>query len=260
MGRLSAVMASALLLASLGRALATGDDGVALDYDVRFGPLRLLTMSFATEATGERYRASLVLETQGLIGRLFPWRAESETQGRRDGDLLRPERHRAEGTYRAIRRSVEIDYAPDGSVRSRIVPPPEQDGRDAVPDALQQATIDPITASLQAVAAACRGTLAVFDGRRRYDMHLAELPSGEVPSRQGVYHGPARRCRATIEPHAGFWRSAPHESETPARLEFWIASPAPGLPPAPVYLELSGARGTLAVVLRRARALRAPPA
>jgi hypothetical protein len=58
-----------------------------------------------------------------------------------------------------------------------------------------------------------------------------------------------------IEPRGGFWRSEPHESETPARLEYWIAPPAPGLPPAPVYLELTGARGTLSVVLRQTRPL-----
>ena len=250
----------AVLLSATGRAAAADTVALALDYDVRFGPLRLLTMSLATQATGDRYSARMVLETQGLIGRLFPWRAESETRGRREGGLLRPEHHRADGTYRATRRVVEIDYAPDGSVRSRVEPPPEHDSRTAVPDALQQATIDPITASLRAVAAGCRGTLPVFDGRRRYDMHLTELGAGEVPSRRGVYRGPARHCRATIEPHAGFWRSAPQESETPARLDFWIASPAPELPPAPVYLELAGARGTLAVVLRQARALDGPPA
>jgi hypothetical protein len=89
-------------------------------------------------------------------------------------------------------------------------------------------------------------------------MQLSELPAGDVPSRRGIYRGPARRCRALIEPHAGFWHSAPHESEAPVRLEFWIASPAAGLPAAPVYLELTGARGTLAVVLRQARSLDAP--
>jgi hypothetical protein len=253
-------MVAALLLSWLGHAAAAQDFAMALDYDVRFGPLRLLTMGLTTQATGDRYSARMVVETQGLIARLFPWRAESETHGRREGDLLRPERHRADGTYRDTRRSVEIDYAPEGSVRSRVSPPPEQDGRAAVPDALQQATIDPITASLRAVAAGCRGRLPVFDGRRRYDMQLSELPAGEVPSRRGIYRGPARRCRALIEPHAGFWRSAPHESEAPVRLEFWIASPAAGLPAAPVYLELTGARGTLAVVLRQARSLDAPPA
>ncbi len=252
-----AIPVLALLLAA--RAAAAEDVGMALDYDVRFGPLRLLSMAMTTHAAGERYDARMVLQTQGWIARLFPWRSESASRGRRDGDRLIVEHHRANGTYRQTRRSVEIDYGDDGTVRSRVAPPPEQDSRDAVPEALQQGTIDPITASLTAIVGGCRGRLPVFDGRRRYDLMLEELPAAAVPSRRGVYAGTARRCRALIEPHAGFWRSEPHESETPARLEFWIASPKPSLPPAPVYLELTGARGTLSVVLREVRALDAVP-
>lgn len=245
----------ALLLAFAVRAAAAEDVAMALDYDVRFGPLRLLAMAMTTHAVGDRYDVRMVLETQGWVARLFPWRSESESRGRRDGERLVVERHRAEGTYRGTHRVVEIDYGADGAVRSRVSPPPEQDSRDAVPEALQQGTIDPITASLTAVAGGCRGRLPVFDGRRRYDLVLEALPDGDVPSRRGVYAGPARRCRALIEPRGGFWRSEPHESETPARLEYWIAPPAPGLPPAPVYLELTGARGTLSVVLRQVRPL-----
>ena len=255
------VRAAAVLLVLTGpaRGVAAEPSRLVLDYDVRYGPLRLVSMVLTSDSAGDRYRVRTVLQTEGAIGKLFPWHAESESTGRRDGARLVVERHRADGTFRSTRRTVEIDYGADGSVRSRVSPPPERDSRDAVPDALQQGTIDPITASMTAVGAGCSGRLPVFDGRRRYDLVLQELAPGDVPSRRGVYAGPARRCRAVIESRGGFWRSKAEESETPTHVDYWIAPPRPGLPPAPVYMELAGGRGTLAIVLREARALDAAP-
>ena len=130
-------------------------------------------------------------------------------------------------------------------MRAVVTPAPEKE-RDVVPDALQQATVDPLTASLLTVGTECRGLVPVFDGRRRYDLRLEELPPATVPwSRGALYAGSARRCRAIVEARAGFWRDDPRDSETPTTLDYWIASPGERLPPVPVYLELSGARGTL---------------
>jgi hypothetical protein len=96
--------------------------------------------------------------------------------------------------------------------------------------------------------------VAVFDGRRRYDLRLEELPSAAVPrSRGALYAGEARRCRATVEARAGSWRDDPRDHDSPTTLEFWIASPAERVPPVPVYLELRGARGTLGIILTKAR-------
>jgi hypothetical protein len=242
-------------LALAGSAIAQ-DFAVELRYDVRYGPFRVLSMDLTSEITGDRYRAMSTLRTTGVIGRLFPWRSQSESRGRRDGLTLRPTWHWAEGTYRGEHRTIEIDYGPDGGVRARVIPLPEQDGRDVVPEALQQATVDPLTASMLAARTECRGTLPVFDGRRRYDLRLEERASSTVPASRGaVYTGAAKRCRATVEARAGFWRDDPRESEKPTTLDFWIASPGERVPPVPVYLELSGARGTLGAVLVAAHAL-----
>jgi hypothetical protein len=245
-----------LLLTLTGPPVASAQDfAVALDYDACFGPLRLLSMALTSEVVGDRYHARSVMQTEGLIAFFFPWRAESESSGLRAGTVLRPRLHRADGTYRSERRTVRIEYAPDGAVQARVAPPPEDDWRDGVPQALQDATIDPLTASLLAVGEACRGRLPVFDGRRRYDLRLEELPHDLVPARGGIYAGPARRCRAFVEAQAGFWRSDPRDSEEPTYLDLWIASPRADVPTVPVYLELTGARGTIAVILTRARPL-----
>jgi len=246
--RSRAPLAGALLLLLAGAARPS--QAFTLHYDVRFGPLRLLSMRTTVDLAADSYRTTTVVRTEGLIGVLFPWTSESVTEGLRDP--LRPRRHASDGRFRGQRRVVEIAYGDDGAVQARIEPPSEQDWRDAVPPDAQRFTVDPLTASLATIEQGCQGRVPVFDGRRRYDLRLEDGGIAELgASPHGVYAGPTRRCRAVIEPFGGFWRSDGRESETPAALEFWIASPRPELVPMPVYLELSGARGTLRIHLSR---------
>ena len=240
-----------LMLAVLvpGWALAA-DPSITLRYDVRYGPLRLMSMRVTTEVDATRYRSSTFMQTEGIIGTFFPWTSESEVVGVRDGTRLKPERHRTNGRYRNEERLVEIDYGPDGRVRSRVEPPPEDDWRTVVPQSLQDDTVDPLTASLHAAGGDCAGRLAVFDGRRRYDLKLTSLAPVELPpAPPRLYTGPTRRCRAQVEALAGFWRSDPRDSEEPTYLDYWLAVAREGLPPVPVYIELAGARGTLRIDL-----------
>jgi Protein of unknown function (DUF3108) len=239
----------AVVVGLASRAIAADHAAVTLRYEVHYGPLRLLSVHVSTAVDGTQYRSRSVMQTEGIVGAIYPWSSESEVLGVRTGGRLQPHRHRAVGRYRNQERLVEIDYAGE-RVRSRIEPAPEADDRTAVPEALQQATVDPLTASLHAAATGCEGTIPVFDGRRRYDLRLVALAPVELaatPAR--VYAGPARRCRAQVEAKAGFWQSDPRDSEVPTYLDYWLAVPRPGLPPIPVYLELRGARGTLRIDL-----------
>jgi hypothetical protein len=240
--------------AALLVALIAGDAGASppmrLQYDVRYGPLRLVALRTTVLLDGERYRASSEMETVGIVASVFPWRSEAVSEGSRLQSSLVPQRHRSEGIYRGERRLVELDYGDGGMVQSRVEPPPEKDWREGVPLELQQTTIDPLTAGLAVMASDCRGRLPVFDGRRRYDLELTDLGQAEVESSSyHLYSGGARRCRAEVKALGGFWRDDPRHSEKPTTLDYWIAAPRGDLPPLPVYLELSGQRGTLSIHL-----------
>lgn len=244
-----------LLLALLllpAPALATG---VSLEYEVRYGLLQVLAMQTTARFDAGRYEATSQVRTVGLAGVLFPWSQRASTDGVRDGDDLRPARHRSLGAYRGSERSVALDYETGGGVRAAVVPSPEQDFREAVPEADRAATIDPITATLTALQSGCRGTLRIFDGRRRYDLTLTDLGEGALPEATPAYDGPARHCRAGVTPRAGFWRVTETHDERPAQLDVWIASPRPELQPVPVYMQLSGPRGALDFQLAAATAL-----
>jgi len=247
------------LLIALWLACATpaqAELGVALDYEVRFGPLQILAIRNTTRLHDDHYEATSEMRTVGMVAWLFPWTAEATTSGRGSGAALTPDRHRAHGAIRGTARSVAIEYGRDGLVTAEVTPPADLDERDPVPAALQQSTIDPLTAGLAAVTSGCAGTLRVFDGRRRYDMVLADQGEAEVPpSSHALYQGLARRCRATITPVAGFWRRSAQEDYRPSLLDSWIAAPRPGLLPVPVYLELTAPRGTVGIYLSAASAL-----
>jgi hypothetical protein len=220
-----------------------------LDYELRFGPVRLVEMRATVDLDGTQYGATTELRTVGIAGVLFPWTARSWSVGTQSPSGLAPGQHRSEGTFRGHRRVVALDY--DGAaVRSHIEPPPEVDWRHTVPQRLQNGTVDPLTASLSIAGRDCTGIVAVFDGRRRYNLHLADLGTQVITAAsQQMFAGPARRCRAVVEALAGFWHSDPRHSETPTTLDFWLGAPLTGLPAVPVYLELSGSRGTLKVHL-----------
>lgn len=245
-----------LLVAMLIARAAAAAPGAVLDYEVRYGPLQVLALRTTARFDGDRYQATTAARTVGVVAMLFPWNAASDSRGMRDDRSMRPLRFRTAGEYRGTHRLAEIDYQGDAGPHVHVDPPAEDDDRDPVPAALQQATIDPLTASLAAVSSGCRGTLRVFDGRRRYDLVLSDL--GETttpPSRHTRYAGRARHCRALIQPLAGFWRSEPRHDERPTQVDYWIASPRPDLIAVPVYLELSAPRGTLAVHLSAAAPL-----
>jgi hypothetical protein len=105
------------------------------------------------------------------------------------------------------------------------------------------------------VQSGCRGTLRIFDGRRRYDLSLADQGESDLPAATPVYQGRAQHCQARVTPRTGFWRASEKHDERPAQLDVWIAAPKPDVMPVPVYMQLSGARGTLGFRLSAASAL-----
>lgn len=255
------VLGRMLLVLLVARAAAAAESGAVLEYAVRYGPLQVLAMQTTTRFEGDRYQASTDVRTVGLVAALFPWHATSDSRGvRSDGDM-RPSHFQTSGEYRGTQRLAQLDYDGGGGVRAHIDPPAELDDRDAVPPALQQDTVDPLTAGLTAVLSGCSGRLRVFDGRRRYDLTLTDLGEVDTPtSRHTLYSGRSRHCRATIQPLAGFWRSEPRHDERPTQVDAWIAVPRPGVVAVPVYLELAAPRGTLAIHLAAAAPLGVTPA
>jgi len=99
-----------------------------------------------------------------------------------------------------------------GTVKEFRVDPPTVTGPDRVPvtEAHRRGIADPMTASLMRVPGngdllappACQRTLAVFDGRMRYDLQLSFKRLDRVRSDKG-YQGTAVVCAVRFAPIAG---------------------------------------------------------
>lgn len=231
-------------------------------YRVFVGGVTALDVDATLEVTGDRYRIAVSAVTGGTIGRLFTWKTESQSDGHRQGDDLRPASHRQSSQFRGEPRNVTLTYGPQGDVSATVTPPPETDDREPVPPALQRGTLDPLSAVLDLLIAVgaserCDRSLPVFDGRRRYDMMFTEVGRRIVdPSRYSVFSGVAQQCRVSYRPVAGYGKSGPTgrfwQRSNPADrppVDLWLAPLAAGYPPLPVRLETDSDFGSVVVHL-----------
>jgi hypothetical protein len=101
----------------------------------------------------------------------------------------------------------------NGSVKDVSIspqPPPHPD-RIPVPDAHRRGVVDPMTAALIRVsgrgdpvsAEACQRTIAIFDGRMRYDLKLSFKRFESVRAHRG-YQGPVVVCAVQFLPMSGY--------------------------------------------------------
>jgi uncharacterized protein DUF3108 len=247
----------ALLLALGGARSASAASALALHYDAYYLAFHVLSIETSTVVEPSTYRMDVAMQTDGLLGALFPWHAHSAAFGRVEGLTLLPSGYRVRSEMRDRQQRVELSYDA-GKVRSEIEGSLIDGQRDDVPETLQSDTVDPVSASV-AVAheisqtGSCAGTRHIFDGIRRYDLRYEDLGASELEeSSRDPYHGVARRCRATVEPIAGFLKSGEGAGESPTLLEAWLASPLAGADPVPVRLELSGPRGMIHIHLTSA--------
>jgi hypothetical protein len=136
---------------------------------------------------------------------------------------------------------------------------------DALPKALPAGIMDPVSASVAALAdsardGSCERRVPVFDGKRRYDLMVHD-GGGEATlarSHLSAYTGPALSCRIAVEPISGFskkrryvhWEDAGSGNNNPT---VWAAQLAPDLPLVPVRflasLDIGGNVSTMVVHL-----------
>ncbi|MFN3656070.1 MAG: DUF3108 domain-containing protein [Pseudolabrys sp.] len=121
-----------------------------------------------------------------------------------------------------------------GNVKESKVEPPQdnEDERVAITEAHKQGVLDPMTASLMRTPGngdplkpeACQRSLAVFDGRLRYDLQLAYKRMETVKADKG-YAGPAVVCAVYFTPVSGHIpsRSAIKYLTKLRDMEVWLA-------------------------------------
>jgi len=234
---------------------AAQPDPIFLRFEIFGGPrLHFLTVNIAVDHTDETYSIRAEAETRSVADLFLDLRSRLEARGRVAAGALLPEAMRAETHRRGADFFTRIDYAADGSVTAEASPPPTRPATPVTP-AQMRATIDQMTAYLAlARALASRGSctlvLAVFDGRRRYDLHFTDAPAEALPG----FAGATQLCHMSRRRIAGF-PSERAGSEVTDLGKLWFARLLPGDLMIPVRVEFESEFGAFIAKLAELRAV-----
>jgi Protein of unknown function (DUF3108) len=160
------------------------------------------------EVTADRYAITTDAESRGLAAVLVPLASHSEVHGRLNAGLVQPQAYRGEVHRTGVDTRSRVDYAPDGTVTGYSTPPAVT-ARPVTP-ALMRGTVDQLTALFMmerqlAARGSCAGNVAVFDGRRRYDLHFTDAAPEPMPaSARQAAPAMAQVCHMRREAIAGF--------------------------------------------------------
>ncbi len=224
-----------------------------LDYEILLAGFEVGNVEVLAELSSDAYNIVVDTRNTGILRLLAGFTSRARSHGRYDPAGVRPQWHQADNVWVGERRFVRNSYREDGGVDAEVSPPAARDDRKEVPASQVVGTVDPLSASLMASlraggAEACRGRIAVFDGRRRYNLAFEHAGKDQVSG--PAYKGPGIRCRVALERIAGFssdpWLPRAQSSD---RGDIWFAKVRDELPPVPVRLKTDLGIGTVEVNL-----------
>jgi hypothetical protein len=255
--RRSGARSKALLLLALAThsalAGAAEPDRIVLRFEVFGGPgLHFMTLTATVDQSSDSYSIAAVAETRGLADLFLDLHSKLEVRGRIAAGTLLPQAMRAATHRRGLDLYTRIDYGADGTVTAEATPPSAQSIVPATP-AQMRGTIDQLSAYLVlarylARRGSCVLSLAVFDGRRRYDLSFTDAPPEALP---GIGDA-AQVCWMSRRRIAGF--PAEHGgNETADQGKLWFARLLPGDLMVPVRLEFASEFGSFTAELAELR-------
>ncbi len=181
-------------------------------YTVSLAGVPIGRGSWIIDINNDQYTATASGKTTGLLRVFASGEGVSASRGHvRNGNFI-PASYVSSIT--ADRRTEELRMTlAGGNVKDYAIDPPTPPHPDRIPvtDAHRRGVLDPMSSSLTHVAGngdpvspeACNRTLAVFDGRLRYDLKLAYKRMEMVKADRG-YQGPAVVCALYFVPIAGY--------------------------------------------------------
>ena len=206
-----AVLAGGALAALTGVAVAQGK--LEARYEVTLAGLQIGTGSWMVDIGDTHYLAAASGSTTGLMRVFTGGQGTSAARGTLNASGA-PLTSIYAATITTSSKSDEVRLTINhGDVKDSRVDPPRDKDPERVPitPAHERGIIDPMTASLlrappagdMMVPETCQRSLAIFDGRLRYDLKLAYKRIEQVKAGKG-YSGPALVCSVAFKPIAGF--------------------------------------------------------
>ncbi len=206
---LASISAAVVAVSAISPACAQGK--LDAQYTVTLAGVQIGKGSWAIDIADTQYTAAVSGTTTGLLRAFTGGQGNSVAHG-----TLQAGRTISSIYSSSINTSKKSDETRltinNGSVKEISVDPPQDKNPERVPitDEHRRGILDPMTASLVHVAGtgdllspeACQQTAAIFDGRLRYDLHLAFKRMDKVKADKG-YAGPVVVCAVYFSPVAG---------------------------------------------------------
>jgi Protein of unknown function (DUF3108) len=183
-------------------------------YEGTLAGITIGSGNWIVELSDTRYTAAANGKTTGLLRVITGGHGSSRASGTLKGNQLVSSTY---ATTIASPKKINFDEVQltiiNGEVKNLGLTPPLDNNPERVPvtDAHRRGIIDPMAALLfrapgngaQLSPEACDRTLAVFDGRLRYDLQLAFKRMDKVKAAKG-YAGPVVVCAVRFYPVAGY--------------------------------------------------------
>ena len=202
--------ALAVLAAAAGPAWAQGK--LDAHYTVTLAGIPIGNGNWTIDITDTNYNASANGATTGLMRAFTGGQGTTNVQGKLNGGHLLSSNYAATVVTSKKTEEIKLTVSNGNVTNFKITPVPDKDpDRVPIKEEHQHGILDPMTASLLRMpgngdplsAEACQGTVAVFDGRLRYDLQLAFKRMDKVKAEKG-YAGPVVVCAVYFSPIAGF--------------------------------------------------------
>jgi uncharacterized protein DUF3108 len=204
------------------------------------GGLHVGTNRTMEEESADRYAITTDVESRGIASLLVDVKTHSEVHGRLNADVAYPDAYVGEVHRNGADSYSRVDYAADGTVSGAATPPTVTPV--PVTSPLTRGTIDQLSAFFRverqlAHHGSCALDIAVFDGRRRYDLHFSDGPA-QILGASGLsnFVGPTHVCLMRRVAIAGF-SDLGGRSEGAYEGTFWYANLMPGDLVVPVQME-----------------------
>jgi hypothetical protein len=226
---------------------------IDLKYRIFVGGLEAGEVKLQINHGESTYHAKSEIRSLGLVDVLIKFRSKSFSKGRVINNIVSPTLHEAHNMWRGDPRSVVMSYNDSGPDMVDVAPLPKDDDRLPVKEEMKLATVDALSAalvtSLSAMSEAnrCNKSVPIFDGRRRYNIHVKGEAEQAVEG--PVYSGDAYRCKLKIERIAGHSRSPWMPQRDDESGDVWFARLAPAWTPIPVRFEADIGMGSLVIHL-----------
>lgn len=228
------LLAGTFVLATFGLVASASAQGrLEARYSATLAGIPIGNGTWAIDIAETQYTAAASGATSGLLRAFTGGQGNSTARGTLNGGRLLSTFYAATITSRKKADIIRFAIA-NGSVKDLKVDPPQDDDPERVPltEAHEHGVLDPMAASLVRMPAngellspeACQRTLAVFDGRLRYDLQFAFKRMDKVKANKG-YAGPVVVCAAYFTPVAGYIpsRAAIKYLAKQRDMEVWLA-------------------------------------